>query len=175
MRKYTRLYIDGGWVRPSGSRTLDVVNSTTEEVMGEIPEAEPADVDRAVAAARGAFESWSTTSPAERAEALTAIAEGIKARDQEIAKVIAQEVGAPTETDPHALVGVLAIVDRWVAELAREFPLLVLTGRRPPGRAPIRAAARIRPRDVPLHPMLGEVAPALAAGCTVVLKPSEVA
>src|SRR5262245_37298426 len=86
-----RLYINGEWIKPAGSGMLDVINSTTEEVMGRIPEGTQEDVDRAVAAARASFESWSTTSVQERAKLLAKVASGLSARQSEIATVIANE------------------------------------------------------------------------------------
>ncbi len=103
MRAYDSLYIDGQWVPSTGSGTIDVVNASTEEVMGSIPEGTPEDVDRAVAAAKAAFESWSTTDAAERAKVLQALADGLGARNQEIAETITGEVGMPlflSQLDP---------------------------------------------------------------------------
>src|SRR5256885_1178248 len=90
-----KLYIDGEWVDPAGTETIDVVNASTEEVMGRIPQGTPEDVDRAVAAARRAFETWSQTEMAERAEMLRAIAAGLAARADEIAATVSQELGMP--------------------------------------------------------------------------------
>ncbi|HTG15639.1 MAG TPA: aldehyde dehydrogenase family protein, partial [Blastocatellia bacterium] len=92
---HDRLYVNGEWVEPAGEGTLDVINSTTEEVMGRIPEGTPEDVNRAVAAARAAFDSWSVTSAAERAGFLQKISAGLAARQNEIAAIIASEVGMP--------------------------------------------------------------------------------
>ena len=97
MRTYDKLYIDGTWVPSAGTGTLEVVNSATEEVMATIPEGTPADVDKAVAAARKAFEGWSQTSVDEQAKYLTRIQEGLEARTEELATVIAQEVGMPVK------------------------------------------------------------------------------
>ncbi|TMK88387.1 MAG: aldehyde dehydrogenase family protein, partial [Actinobacteria bacterium] len=90
-----KLYIDGAWVPSTGSDTIDVINSATEEVMGRVPEATSADVDKAVAAARRAFETWSTTSAEERSKYLQRIAEGLQTRTMDIANVVAQELGMP--------------------------------------------------------------------------------
>ena len=90
-----KLYIGGEWVAPAGSETIEVVNAATEEVMGRIPQGTPADVDRAVAAARGAFEAWARTDLVERAELIRAIAAGLAARRDEIAATISQELGMP--------------------------------------------------------------------------------
>src|SRR5215217_9275379 len=93
---HTQLYIGGEWVEPvGGGGVLEVVDSTTEEVMGRVSEATPGDVDRAVAAARSAFEVWSQTPLADREEACRAIAAGLAARGEEIAALISREVGMP--------------------------------------------------------------------------------
>src|SRR5215475_2122691 len=89
------IFIGGEWVEPEGSETLEVVNSSTEEVMGTIPACTAADADRAVIAARDAFDSWSQTSREERAGYLSAIAAGLAERSEEIAATIAQELGMP--------------------------------------------------------------------------------
>src|SRR5688500_11680759 len=95
MQERDKIYIDGAWVPSTGKGTIDVVNSTTEEVMGRIPEGTPDDVDKAVAAARKAFESWSQTSVEERGKYLSRIAEGLQARMDEVATVVSEEVGMP--------------------------------------------------------------------------------
>ena len=89
------LYIDGAWVPAQGSGTVDVINATTEEVMGRVPQGNAADVDRAVRAARAAFLMWSETPAKERARYLARIAEELQARSEAIATVIAQELGMP--------------------------------------------------------------------------------
>jgi aldehyde dehydrogenase (NAD+) len=93
MQNYDKIFIDGAWVPSDGNGTLDVVNSTTEEVMATVPEGTSSDVDKAVSAARAAFESWSQTPPAERAKYLNKIAEGLMARMDELSTLISQEVG----------------------------------------------------------------------------------
>src|SRR5690349_7415678 len=90
-----KIFIGGEWVDPAGSGTIDVIDSTTEEVMGSIPEGTPEDVDRAVKAAREAFETWSQTPIAERAEACRTIGTALAARGEELAALIAREVGMP--------------------------------------------------------------------------------
>src|SRR5947199_10681050 len=90
-----KLYIDGEWVHPAGSETIDVVNASTEEVMGRIPQGTQEDVDRAVAAARRAFETWSQTELTDRQNILRAIAGALAARSDEIAETIAMELGMP--------------------------------------------------------------------------------
>ena len=96
-----QLYIDGKWVKPAGTGTLDVINSSTEEVMARIPDGTPADVDRAVAAAQAAFPAWSQTPVAERAAMLQKLSAGLAARMDEIAMLVAQEVGMPLPLSKH--------------------------------------------------------------------------
>src|SRR5437870_3612672 len=90
-----KLYVNGGWAAPADKGMLDVINSTTEEVMGRVPEGVPEDINRAVSAARSAFDSWSTTSAVDRAGFLEKISAGLAARQNEIAAIIASEVGMP--------------------------------------------------------------------------------
>ncbi len=175
MRNYQKLYIGGEWVEPTGDGTLEVVNSTTEEVMGRIPEGESADVDRAVSAARRAFADWSATSVEERAEYLDAIASGLKARQDEIATTIAQEVGTPKKMATMVQAGLPIAVTKSFARLLGEIELEEEIGNSLLIREPVGVVGCITPWNYPLHQIIAKVAPALAAGCTVVLKPSEVA
>src|SRR5689334_13889353 len=100
-----RIFVGGEWVEPSGADPIEVVNSTTEEVMGTIPGCTPVDADRAVEAAREAFESWSRTSREERAGYLAAIAAGLGERAEEIAATISQELGMPLKLSQMIQVG----------------------------------------------------------------------
>ena len=95
MRDHDQLYIDGAWVVPDGSGTIAVINATTEEPMGHIPEGSASDADRAVQAANAAFGGWAATTPTERAAHVAKIAEGLDARKDEIAETITGEVGMP--------------------------------------------------------------------------------
>ena len=95
MQVRDKLYINGAWVAPHGKGSIDVHAAATEEVIARIPEGDAADADAAVAAARGAFDAWSATAPADRAAFLAKINEGLKARSDEIGRTIAQEVGMP--------------------------------------------------------------------------------
>ena len=95
MQNYDKLYIDGTWVASSGTDSIDVINASTEEVMGRIPAGTAEDVDRAAKAAKAAFETWSQTDPQERAKFLQAMSDGIGARNQELAETICGEVGMP--------------------------------------------------------------------------------
>ncbi len=168
------LYIGGAWVDPAGSETIDVVNATTEAVMGRIPSGTPEDVDRAVAAAREAFDAWSQTTADERAALLTAIGEGLDARGDEIAAVIAQELGMPIKLSRMIQVGVPSATFKSMAGFLAEVRWEEEIGNSLVVREPVGVVGAITPWNYPLHQVAAKVAPALAAGCTVVLKPSEV-
>lgn len=171
----SKLYLNGEWVEPSGSGTLEVINSTTEEVMGRIPEGTPADIDRAVAAARAAFDSWSATPAAERAAFLQKISAGLAARQNEIAEIIASEVGMPLPLATMVQAGMPAMVMGSFAKLLGEYSFEEQIGNSLVLKEPVGVVGCITPWNYPLHQVVAKVAPALAAGCTVVLKPSEVA
>jgi aldehyde dehydrogenase (NAD+) len=149
-----RVFIGGEWVEPSGNEPIEVVNSSTEEVMGTVPACSPEDADRAVTAAREAFGAWSQTSREERAGYLTAIAAGLGERSEEIAATIAQELGMPLKLSQIIQVGLPASQFAAMPQLMEEVAWEEQIGNSRVLREP--------------------VAPALAAGCTVVLKPSEV-
>ena len=168
------LYIGGAWVDPAGPDTIDVVNATTEEVMGRIPAGTPEDVDRAVAAARAAFDAWSQTTAEERAALLTAIGEGLDARGDEIAAIIAQELGMPIKLSRMIQVGVPTATFKSMAGFLAEVRWEEEIGNSLVVREPVGVVGAITPWNYPLHQVAAKVAPALAAGCTVVLKPSEV-
>jgi acyl-CoA reductase-like NAD-dependent aldehyde dehydrogenase len=175
VREQDKLYLNGEWVAPAGSRMLDVINSTTEEVMGRVPEGASEDIDRAVAAARAAFDSWSATSPAERASFLQKISAGLVARQNEIAEIIASEVGMPLPLATMVQAGMPAMVMGSYAKLLGEYSFEEQIGNSLVLKEAIGVVGCITPWNYPLHQVVAKVAPALAAGCTVVLKPSEVA
>lgn len=172
---HDKLYINGKWVEPAGAGLLDVTNSTTEEVMGRIPEGTAQDVDRAVAAARAAFNSWSETSVDERARMLNAISERLAARQGEIAAIIASEVGMPLPLATAVQAGLPAMVSGSFAKLLADYSFEEQVGNSLIVKEPVGVVGCITPWNYPLHQVVAKVAPALAAGCTVVLKPSEVA
>ncbi|HEX5732290.1 MAG TPA: aldehyde dehydrogenase family protein [Blastocatellia bacterium] len=172
---HDKLYINGKWVEPAGTGLLDVTNSTTEEVMGRIPEGTAQDVDRAVAAARAAFNSWSETSVDERAKILKAISERLAARQGEIAGIIASEVGMPLPLATAVQAGLPAMVSGSFAKLLADYSFEEQVGNSLIVKEPVGVVGCITPWNYPLHQVVAKVAPALAAGCTVVLKPSEVA
>jgi aldehyde dehydrogenase (NAD+) len=170
-----KLYINGQWIVPSTSETSEVVNAATEEVMGRVARGGRAEVDQAVAAARAAFPAWSERPIAERAAFVEKIADGLQARQEEIATVIAQELGMPLRLAQIIQVG-LPITDfRTTAEAAKNYPLEERIDHSLVVREPVGVVGAITPWNYPLHQIAIKVAPALAAGCTVILKPSEVA
>ena len=171
---HERLYIGGDWVKPSGPGAIEVRNSTTEEVMGSIPEGTGGDVDRAVAAAREAFESWSQTSTDERARLLEAIAMGLEERAEEIAALVARELGMPVTQALFIQAGLPRMSFASMVEILGQTPLEEMVGNSLVVREPVGVVGAITPWNYPLHQISAKVAPALAAGCTVVLKPSEV-
>ncbi|MEJ5255412.1 MAG: aldehyde dehydrogenase family protein [Acidimicrobiales bacterium] len=174
MREFDRLYIGGAWVPPDGDGTIEVINPSTEQVCGRVPEGTPADVDRAVEAARAAFEEWGWTSPEERRKYLQGLAEGLQARSEEIAACIAEELGMPIRYASMIQAGLPAANMAIHVQLLEELPFEEQIGSSLVLREPVGVVGAITPWNYPLHQIVAKVAPALAAGCTVVLKPSEV-
>jgi len=169
-----RIFIGGEWVEPSGADPIEVVNSTTEEVMGTIPGCTPVEADRAVDAAREAFESWSQTPREERAGYLSAIASGLGERSEEIAATISQELGMPLKLSQMIQVGLPTAQFAAMPKLIEEVEWEEEIGNSRVLREPVGVLGAITPWNYPLNQIAAKVAPALAAGCTVVLKPSEV-
>jgi betaine-aldehyde dehydrogenase len=170
-----KLFIGGRWVAPTGKERIEVHHAGTGEVMGEVPAATERDVDAAVAAAHGALEAWSATPPEKRAEYLQKISDGLKARADELAKTIAQEVGMPVKLAGRIQAGLPIANFANYAKIARDFKYEERVGNSVVVKDPVGVVGAITPWNYPLHQIALKVAPALAAGCTVVLKPSEVA
>jgi aldehyde dehydrogenase (NAD+) len=170
-----RLYVGGAWVTPDGGGTLDVVEASTEQPLGTIPEGTAQDARRAVAAAREAFDGWAATPVAERQRLLRAIADGLEARADEIARTVTAEVGMPLKLSRIIQAGLPIASFRMAADLLDEIALEEEAGSALIVRDPVGVVGAITPWNYPLHQVACKVAPALAAGCTVVLKPSEVA
>jgi aldehyde dehydrogenase (NAD+) len=170
-----RLYIDGAWTASTGSGTIDVINSTTEEVMGRIPDGTAEDVDKAVKAAKAAFAGWAATPKEERGKYLQRITEGLQARAMDIANVVAGEVGMPLNLSAIIQAGLPTMTFGSMAQIVDTFPFEEQVGNSLIIREPVGVVGAITPWNYPLHQIAAKVAPALAAGCTVVLKPSEVA
>ena len=175
MKTYDKIYIDGAWVDAGGEGSLQVINSTTEEVMATVPRGTAADVDRAVAAARAAFETWSQTTPEERAKYLSRINEGLMARMDDIATAVSQEVGMPKSLSLLIQAGLPMASFQTAAAAIEGYAFEEELGNSIVVREPVGVVGCITPWNYPLHQISAKVAPALAAGCTVVLKPSQVA
>ncbi len=175
MQSYDKFYINGQWVAPRGGDTIEVYHSATEEPMGRIPAGIEADAQAAVAAARAAFDAWAATPAIERGAYLRKIAEGLRARTDELARSITGEVGMPIKLSRAIQVGGPVYNWGYYADLAGSFPYEERVGNSLVVREPVGVVSAITPWNYPLNQITLKVAPALAAGCTVVLKPSEVA
>ncbi len=175
MRAYDNVYINGTWVPSAGEGSLEVTNSATEEVIASVPNGVAADVDAAVAAARAAFPGWSALPKEERAGYLMKIHAGLEARTDEIAETIAQEVGMPLMLSKMIQAGLPKANFQIAAGLAASYEFETQVGNSLVVREAIGVVGCITPWNYPLHQIALKVAPALAAGNTVVLKPSEVA
>jgi betaine-aldehyde dehydrogenase len=175
MKTYDKLYINGAWTASSGNKSIDVINATSEEVMGRIPEGTEADTEAAIAAARAAFDGWSQTAPAKRSEYLAAVAAKLKERADEFARTITGEVGVPLKIAQRVMVANPIHTFSSYAKMADEFEFENTVGNSIIVREAVGVVGAITPWNFPLHQIALKVAAALAAGCTVVLKPSEVA
>lgn len=172
MHDYDKLYINGQWTAPGDRSFIPVIGAASEEVIGRVPAATVQDVDRAVAAARAAFDSWSATRPAERADYLTKLHQGLVEHSEEIARIVTAEVGMPLKFSLRIQAGLpVAVMESYAALITQQPPeeriansLIV--------REPVGVVACITPWNYPLHQIVAKVAPALAAGCCVVVKPS---
>src|SRR5215831_10458273 len=175
MSNNTKFYIDGQWVEPVTPHPFDVVNPATEEVAGQISLGSVADVDRAVAAARRAFPAFSQTSREARLELLQRIIKGYKARSKELARAMTLEMGSPiTFSREVQVVNALGHFKQMVKVL-KSYKMERMMGGTLIRREPIGVCGLITPWNWPLNQITAKLAPALAAGCSVVLKPSEVA
>jgi acyl-CoA reductase-like NAD-dependent aldehyde dehydrogenase len=169
------LFVGGSWIRPDGEGTIEVVNAATEEVMGSVPDGSAVDVDRAVDAARRAFDGWSQASVDERAKVVERFGEALSARVPEVGTLVAQEVGMPISLSTVIQGALPAMVMGSYGPILREVAFEERIGSSLVVREAAGVVAAITPWNYPLHQAVAKVAPALAAGCTVVLKPSEVA
>ncbi len=179
MQDYDKLYIGGEWVEPHGTGSIEVISPHTEEVIGRVPDASPADMDRAVTAARHAFDDgpWPRMTPAERAEGIKRLSGALQSRSQDIADVISSQNGSPKSWSLMGQVFSATMVLDTYAGLASGYgwedhrtgalgtPVVVR-------RAPVGVAAGIIPWNVPLFISALKLGPAMAAGCPIVLKPA---
>jgi len=172
---HLKFYIDGAWVDPAVPATLDVVNPATEAAFARISLGSTSDVDRAVIAARRAFNSYSETSVQERLDYLRRIIDGFRARLPELARMMTLEMGAPItfSTERQATVALFHFEE--ALRVLAEFPFEERMGSGILRREPIGVCGLITPWNWPLNQVASKVAPAIATGCTVVLKPSEIA
>ncbi|MFE9453215.1 aldehyde dehydrogenase family protein [Streptomyces sp. NPDC006739] len=173
MKAHDGLYIDGGWRPAAGTDEIEVVNPADEQVIGRVPAGGALDVDTAVRAARAALAGWAATAPAERAARLTALRDVLVARGDEIAETISAELGAPLAFSQAVHVGVPVAVAGSYAELAASYAFEEKVGNSTVLHEPVGVVGAITPWNYPLHQIVAKVAPALAAGCTIVLKPAE--
>jgi aldehyde dehydrogenase (NAD+) len=179
VQDYDNLYIGGEWVEPHGTGSIEVISPHTEEVIGRVPDASPADMDRAVTAARQAFDDgpWPRMTPAERAEGIKRLSGALQSRSQDIADVISSQNGSPKSWSLMGQVFSATMVLDTYAGLASGYgwedhrtgalgtPVVVR-------RAPVGVAAGIIPWNVPLFISALKLGPAMAAGCPIVLKPA---
>jgi acyl-CoA reductase-like NAD-dependent aldehyde dehydrogenase len=170
----TKFFIGGEWTSPAGEGRIDVIDPATEEVIGYVPEGTPDDVDRAVAAAREGFEAWSQVPVQDRAEACAAIGQALYAKQEEIATLISREMGMPLRLSQMIQAGLPVMSFNSQPQLVGEVAWEERIGNSLVVREPVGVVGAITPWNYPLHQICAKVAPALAAGCAVVLKPSEV-
>jgi len=173
MQTRDRLYIDGKWVQPIGTGSIGVINPATEEIIGKIPVGSKKDIDNAASAARIAFDSWSKSSIKTRIDILNALSNALKERGEEIAQTITAEVGTPIGYSRVAMVGTPRVVSRSYAKILENFNWEEKVRNSIICKEPIGVCAFITPWNFPLHQIIGKVAPAIAAGCTMILKPSK--
>jgi acyl-CoA reductase-like NAD-dependent aldehyde dehydrogenase len=175
MTTYDKFYINGQWVASQGTSSIDVFDSITEEVMATVPEGTAKDVADAARAARAAFDSWSTLPAEERAKYMNRIGDALAGRIDEISSAISRETGMNKMLSQLVQVGLPINSFKTAAALAESFNFSKEIGSSLVVREPIGVVGCITPWNYPLHQIAAKVAYAMAAGCTVVLKPSEVA
>ena len=173
MHERPHLYIDGSWVEPNGEGTIEVINPASEGVIGSVPVGIESDANAAVEAARAAFTGWSESTIDERSNYLNLLSSALKDRGEEIAELITSEVGTPIEYSRMAMVGTPRVVSRSYAKILDGFAWEEEIRNSIVVKEPIGVVAMITPWNFPLHQIIGKVAPAIAAGCTMVLKPSK--
>lgn len=173
MKAHHGMYIGGEWRPAAGADTIEVVNPVDEQVIGRVPAGTSADVGHAVRAARAALPGWAATPPTERAAKLAALRDVLVARKDEIAETVTAELGSPLPFSQAVHAGVPILVAGSYAELAATYAFEEKVGNSTVYHEPVGVVGAITPWNYPLHQIVAKVAPALAAGCTVVLKPAE--
>lgn len=175
MRDRRQLYIGGSWADPAGQEGIAVLNATTEEPMGVVPDGTREDVDRAVGAASNAFDGWAATPVAERTALLARLSDRLMARVDELATLVAGEVGMPLASAKVIQGAMPAYIVQSFVGIANQFAWEEAAGASTVVHEPVGVVAALTPWNYPLLQAVAKVAPALAAGCTLVMKPSEVA
>ncbi|MGW6015013.1 aldehyde dehydrogenase family protein [Streptomyces sp. NPDC055210] len=173
MKAHDGMYIDGAWRPAAGTDTIAVVNPADEQLIAHVPAGTIEDVDAAVRAARAAFPAWAATPPAERAARIAALRDVLVARKDEIAETVTAELGSPLKFSQAVHVGAPIAVAGSYADLAASHSFEEKVGNSTVYLEPVGVVGAITPWNYPLHQIVAKVAPALAAGCTVVLKPAE--
>ncbi|MGW5215068.1 aldehyde dehydrogenase family protein [Streptomyces sp. NPDC004051] len=173
MKAYDGMYIDGAWRPAAGPDVIEVVDPADGQVIATVPAGTAEDVDAAVRAARAALPAWAATPPAERAARLAALRDVLVARQEEIARTVTAELGAPLKLSQTVHAGVPVAVAGSYAELAATYPFEERTGNSTVLHEPVGVVGAITPWNYPLHQIVAKAAPALAAGCTIVVKPAE--
>ncbi|EKX60079.1 aldehyde dehydrogenase family protein [Streptomyces ipomoeae] len=173
MKAHDGMYIDGAWRPAVGTGTIEVVNPADEQVIGHVPAGTAEDVDAAVRAARAALPGWAATPPAERGAVIGALRDALAARREEIAETVTAELGSPLPFSQKVHADLPVKVAGSYAELAATHAFEEKVGNSTVYYEPIGVVGAITPWNYPLHQIVAKVAPALAAGCTVVLKPAE--
>lgn len=173
MKAHDGMYIDGAWRPAAGRDVIEVVNPADEQVIATVPAGTAEDVAAAVRAARAALPGWAATAPAERAARLAALRDVLAARKDEIAETVTAELGSPLAFSQAVHAAVPIAVAGSYAELAATYAFEEKVGNSTVFHEPIGVVGAITPWNYPLHQIVAKVAPALAAGCTVVLKPAE--
>jgi aldehyde dehydrogenase (NAD+) len=173
--RHEAIYVGGEWIEPATSARIPIENPATEQIVAHVPEGSAADVERAVAAARTAFPGWAALSRAERADHLGALHEGLTKRHEEMAELVTTEMGCPTSIARPVQVGLPIKVLKSYVDLLRADEEPERIGNSIVVREPIGVVGAITPWNYPLHQAVAKIAAALAAGNTVVHKPSEVA
>ncbi|WP_328945470.1 aldehyde dehydrogenase family protein [Streptomyces sp. NBC_00250] len=173
MKAHDAMYIGGEWRPAAGPDTIAVINPADEQVIGHVPAGTAEDVDAAVRAARAALPGWAATPPAERGARIAALRDALAARAEEIAATVTAELGAPPQLAAVVHAGLPIIVAGTYADMAATHPFEEEVGNSTVYAEPVGVVAAITPWNFPLHQVVAKIAPALAAGCTTVLKPAE--
>ncbi|CAL9608383.1 aldehyde dehydrogenase family protein [Streptomyces sp. enrichment culture] len=173
MKAYDGMYIDGAWRPAAGRDVIEVVGPADEQVIATVPAGTVEDVDAAVRAARAALPAWAATPPAERAARLATLRDQLHARRDEIAATVTAELGAPERLSQTVHAGVPVAVAGSYAELASTYEFEEKIGNSTVFHEPVGVVGAITPWNYPLHQIVAKAAPALAAGCTIVVKPAE--